>query len=215
MKCVIIAGGELVPTPRINRILKSGELIVCADGGARHLRSLNIRPNVLMGDFDSIHQDDLAFLIEKEVEIIEFPARKDLTDTELCVEWAIDQNVNEVVLLGAIGSRMDHTLANIFLLKKLADKGIFGRVINANNELLVIHDRIRDQITLNGKKGEILSILPLSRTVTGITLEGFEYPLSEARIEMGSSLGISNCFAREHVRIRIKKGILLVSRSKD
>ncbi len=215
MKCVIIAGGELVPTPRINRILKSGGLIVCADGGARHLRSLNIRPNVLMGDFDSIHQDDLAFLIEKKVEIIEFPARKDLTDTELCVEWAIDQNVNEVVLLGAIGSRMDHTLANIFLLKKLADKGIFGRVINANNELLVIHDRIRDQITLNGKKGEILSILPLSRTVTGITLEGFEYPLSEARIEMGSSLGISNCFAREQVRIRIKKGILLVSRSKD
>ncbi|MCG8641612.1 MAG: thiamine diphosphokinase [Desulfobacterales bacterium] len=215
MKCVIIAGGELVPTPRINRILKSGELIVCADGGARHLRSLDIQPHVLMGDFDSIHRDDLAFLIEKEVEIIEFPARKDLTDTELCVEWAIDQNVNEVVLLGAIGSRMDHTLANIFLLKKLADKGIFGRVINANNELLVIHDRIRDQITLNGKKGEILSILPLSRTVTGITLEGFEYPLSEARIEMGSSLGISNCFARERVRIRIRKGILLVSRSKD
>ncbi|MBU2452903.1 MAG: thiamine diphosphokinase, partial [Proteobacteria bacterium] len=117
MKCVIIANGDFEYKSDMGGIIKNAQLIISADGGARHLRALNILPHVMIGDFDSIHPDDKQFFKENQVRIIPFSSKKDHTDSELCVSWALKNNATDITLLGATGTRLDHTLANIFLLK--------------------------------------------------------------------------------------------------
>ncbi|MFH2092456.1 MAG: thiamine diphosphokinase [Pseudomonadota bacterium] len=211
METIIIASGDLDLTPKIAQIITKARLIICADGGARHLRALNILPHVLIGDFDSIHPDDRAFLIEQKVRQIQFPSKKDQTDSELCVMWAVEQGATKVTLLGVTGSRLDHTLANIFLLKKLAEHHIPARIINSNNELYLV----LDSLELSGHPGDLLSIIPITDTVSGVTLKGLEFSMKDGRIEMGSSLGISNRFIQNNVSVRIKKGGVIVTKSKD
>ena len=211
MKCVIIANGDLEYTKDIIRVIKNAQLIISADGGARHLRALNILPHVMIGDFDSIHQDEKAFFKEKKVKMITFSSRKDHTDSDLCVTWAIDNNATDITLLGVTGTRLDHTLANIFLLKKLARQTIPARILNKNNEIHIVTDFIE----LKGQPGNLLSIIPVTEEVIGITLKGLEYPLTNATIEMGSSIGISNFFKDPIVSISIEKGVLIVTKSKD
>lgn len=127
MKCVIIANGDFEYKSDMGGIIKNAQLIISADGGARHLRALNILPHVMIGDFDSIHPDDKQFFKENQVRIIPFSSKKDHTDSELCVSWALKNNATDITLLGATGTRLDHTLANIFLLKNLARKNIPDR----------------------------------------------------------------------------------------
>ncbi len=211
MKCVIIANGDVEYTNDIISIIRDAQLIISADGGARHLRALNILPHVMIGDFDSILPADKLFFKKKKVEMLTFPSKKDHTDSEICVSWAIDNKATDITLLGVTGTRLDHTLANIFLLKELARENIPARIINKNNEIHIITDHIE----LNGQPKDLLSIIPVTQKVTGITLKGLEYPLVNADIKMGSSIGISNTFKGTLATISIKKGILIVIKSKD
>ena len=211
MKCVIIANGDLEYTSDIIKIIKNAQMIISADGGARHLRTLNILPHVMIGDFDSINQEDLSFFKKKEIKILNFPLKKNHTDTELCVSYALEKKTSDITFLGVTGSRLDHTLANIFLLKKLAKLNIEARIIDKHNEIFIVTNFIE----LKGKPNELLSIIPVTQKVTGITLTGFEYPLKNASMQMGDSLGISNVFKKSVVSISIKSGVLIVTRSKD
>lgn len=211
MKCVIVASGEMEYTKEARRIIESSELIICADGGAAHLRAMGITPDVMMGDFDSITDADKKFFQKKAVRILGFPSRKNHTDSELCVNWAVENGASDITLLAATGSRLDHTLANIFLLKKLAKQQIPARIINPNNE---IH-AVLDSIELRGKPGDLLSVIPVTETACGVTLKGLEYPLDHVTIPMGSSLGISNVFKSNNAVISVKKGILIVTQSRD
>lgn len=211
MKCIIIASGEMEYTRNISRIIRDAQLIVCADGGARHLKALDIIPHVMIGDFDSIHENDLDFFQKKNVRMISYPPQKDQTDSALCIDWAIENNATDITLLGMTGTRMDHTLANIFLLKKMAEKNIPARIINEHNEIQVV---IKD-IQVTGNIGEILSLVPVTQKVTGVTVKGLEYPLENAVMYMGTSLGISNVFKQTVVSISIKEGMLIVIKSRD
>ncbi len=211
MKCIIIASGTVEYTRKISKTIKSAQLIVCADGGARHLKALDISPHVLIGDFDSIQKDDLLFYQKKNVEIISFSPKKNQTDSELCVNWALENSATDITMIGVTGTRMDHTLANILLLKKLAQKNIPARIINPNNEIFAVMKKT----WINGSIGELLSIIPITEKVAGVTLKGLEYPLKNETIPMGSSLGISNVFKETSVCVDIKEGILLVTKSKD
>ena len=209
MKCVIIASGDLEYTNDIHRMIKTAQLIISADGGARHLRILNILPHVMIGDFDSIHPDDKQFFKEKQVKMLTFPSRKNHTDSELCISWALENNATDITLLGVTGTRLDHTLANIFLLKKLARQNIPARIINKNNEIHIVTNFLE----LKGRPKDFLSIIPITEKVTGITLRGLEYPLVNATLEMGSCLGISNSFKEAVASVSIEKGILIVTKS--
>ncbi|MBU0462530.1 MAG: thiamine diphosphokinase [Proteobacteria bacterium] len=211
MKCVIIANGDLEYTKDILYTIKNAQMIISADGGARHLKALNILPHVMIGDFDSIHPDDHLFFKEKQIKIITFSSRKDHTDTELCLSWALENKATDITLLGVTGTRLDHTLANIFLLKKLAGQNISARIINKNNEIHIVTDFIE----LKGRPKDFLSIIPITEKVTGITLKGLEYPLFNASLEMGSCLGVSNFFKETVASVSIKKGSLIVIKSRD
>ncbi|MCP4023830.1 MAG: thiamine diphosphokinase [Desulfobacteraceae bacterium] len=211
MKCVIIANGSLGPKDVFKKIVSRAQLIVCADGGGRHLKDMGIFPDVLIGDFDSLCASDKAFFEKKNIPFIPFNPKKDQTDTDLAISWALENGASDITLIAATGTRLDHTLCNIFLLKRLVDGKIPCRIIDAHNEIYLL----TDQLTISGKPGDLLSIIPVSKKVCGVTIEGLEYPLSDADIEMGSSLGTSNCFLKDTAVISIKKGVLLVIKSKD
>jgi len=211
MNCIIITSGNLLFTPRIKRLLKKADLIIAADGGATHLHKMDIAPHVIIGDMDSIHPDTRCFFEKNLIPIIPHPSRKNQTDTDLCIEFAIKKGATIITMLGVTGHRLDHTLANIFLLRKLSGLGIVSRILDANNEICLV----RDHLELTGKRGDLLSVLPISDKVTGVTFTGLEYPLENAAISMGSSLGISNYFKATRVTISVSTGLLLVIKSRD
>ena len=211
MNCVIIANGDLEYNNDIVEMIKTAKLIICADGGANHLKALNILPDVLIGDFDSINTKDYAFFQKKRIKIVKFPLKKDYTDTQLCVSYAIEHKADDITLLGVTGTRFDHTLSNILLLNQLANLNIPARIINRNNEIYIV----RDYLELKGRPKQLLSIIPITHEVTGVTLKGLEYPLENATLRMGESIGISNVYKESTASISIKKGLLIVTKSKD
>ncbi len=211
MKCVIIANGDLEYSDDMAGIIRQARLIVCADGGARHLKALNILPHAIIGDFDSASPEDQLFFKEKKIKTISYPSRKNETDSELCISWALLNKATDITLLGVTGTRLDHTLANIYLLKKLAELHIPARIINKNNTIQIV----TDYIELKGQPGDFLSILPITEKAAGITLKGLEYPLVDATMEMGSCLGISNVFKEMIATVSVREGLLMVIQSQD
>ncbi|OGQ85831.1 MAG: thiamine diphosphokinase [Deltaproteobacteria bacterium RIFOXYC2_FULL_48_10] len=211
MKCVIIANGDLEYSEKIIGIIQEAGLAVCADGGIRHLKALGLLPHIIIGDFDSALPEDTLYFKEKKIKFISHPSRKNETDTDLCISWALLNHATDITLLGATGTRLDHTLANVFLLKKLAGLGIPARIIDKHNTIHVV----TDQIELKGRPGDLLSLLPVTEKAAGITIKGVEYPLVDATLEMGSSLGISNVFKETTVLVSVREGILMVIQSKD
>ena len=212
MKCVIIANGDLEYSESIIEIIKTAQVIICADGGARHLQALNILPHVLIGDFDSIKKKDYAFFLQEQIKIISLPVKKDYTDTQICISHALEYyQASDITLIGVTGTRMDHTLANIFLLKQLATRNISARIINSHNEIYLVTNYLK----LKGNPKQYLSIIPVSPMVSGVTLTGCEYSLNNATIKMGDTIGISNVFKESKVSVSVKTGILIVTKSSD
>jgi thiamine pyrophosphokinase len=211
MTAIIICSGSIKDCFYYEKYFKRAKFVICVDGGAKYLRKLGIVPNVLIGDLDSISNEDLAYFKDMNVEIMKYPSQKDMTDAEIAVDYAVDKGFKEIVVIGGIGTRFDHTLANIFLLKKLLDKGIKGILANEKNEITLIKDRIK----IEKEEDVKVSLLPLTGIVEGITTKGLYYPLNCEDIEIGSSRGVSNEFKDEIAEVSIKSGILIVIKSKE
>lgn len=211
MKCIIVANGTLCYDPEIRGLFKEADLIIAADGGASHLKNMNIQPHVIIGDLDSIPWDTRVFFEKHQIPLLIHPSRKDNTDTDLCLDFALEKGATQIFLMGVTGKRLDHTLANIFLLRRLSDLGIEARIMDANNEIYLV----TNHLTIQGKPGDYLSVIPISDQVSGLTLRGVEFPLENTSLSMGSSLGISNCFKDTIAFISITKGVLLVTKSRD
>ncbi|MCX7711941.1 MAG: thiamine diphosphokinase [Clostridia bacterium] len=211
MKTVIVCNGSIKDYTYIKKYFAGADLIICADGGASHIRKFGITPSLLLGDFDSIDQEDYDYLKEQNVEIVTFPVEKDMTDTEIAVELAVEKGSSQIVILGGIGTRMDHSLSNIFLLKKLMSGNIKGIIADEYNEITLVRDHIR----IEKEEGLKISLLPLTDKVVGVTTKGLYYPLNEATVEMGSTWGISNEFKEDIAEVTLKEGLLLVIKSRE
>lgn len=211
MIAAVICNGYVENYAYIRRYLDRAEFIVCADGGAVHMKKMGVNPHVLVGDFDSISPGDLDYYRNAGVEVIDFPKEKDLTDAEIAANLAMDRGAATILLLGGWGTRMDHSLANAFMLKKMLDRGVQGVIANEYNEMTVIKDRI----VLDRIKDFKVTLLPLSERVEGVTTKGLYYPLDNATITMGSTWGVSNEFISDTAEVTIKKGLLLVIKSRD
>lgn len=211
MKMVIVAGGTLLNPRAFKELMTRADRVVCADGGAAHLVKMGILPDVVIGDLDSMAPADRTYLETKKVAFIRHPVDKDDTDTALAARWAVDNGAVEITFLGATGTRLDHTLANVMLMAPLQAAGITCRMLDDHNEIYLITDQLR----LTGSVGEYLSLIPLSARVTGVTLSGLSFPLSNATITRGDSLGVSNRFAAKTVNVSLKTGLLMVTRSRD
>lgn len=204
-RAVIVSGGTVEDPSYYRGMFSEDDLIICADSGYRTAQRLSLVPDVVIGDFDSFPERE-AILGTKLV----LPAEKDHTDTHECVCYALAQDVWEIVVIGAIGSRMDHTIANIHLLGIAMESGVAMKIVNEHNEIFLI----RDTVKIPRREGWHFSLLPLEKT-EGITLEGFYYPLRDAVMEFGNPYGVSNEFTAEEATVSIKKGLLLAILSRD
>ncbi len=211
MKILIISNGTIDDIDMLRSEIDITDYIICADGGARYFANLDVYPNIIVGDLDSLDDDIRTHMKEKGIEFLKFPAKKDKTDTELAIDYAIDMGVSEVTLIGVTGTRFDHTLANIMLLRRLMEKNIDAKIVDNHNEIFMI----KDELILEKKDNTFVSIVPLTETVKGVTLKGFEYEIYNRDFKIDTSLGISNVITEEKGSISIEQGICLVIRSRD
>lgn len=212
-RVVVVAGGELTIRD-VKRIHPSDDWIIAADGGAAKLIKHGVWPNVLVGDMDTLQNEDWEILNQKELEIDRLPVEKDVTDTHYACEKALQYSPNEVVLLGVWGgARIDHAIANLGLLEWFLDQGI-DAVIYANNNRIRL---LKGPATIKLKKENFkyLSLLPVSEKVTGIDTIGLKYTLKNGSLQRGYTRGISNEWAHEQGIIRIRQGKLIVIESSD
>lgn len=192
MGAVIIGNGTIRDYGYIRSKIKDGDFVICADGGLRHAKAMHIQPDVAIGDFDSSERD-------ASVKTYVYPTRKDYTDGELAVNYAIENGYREITLLAMSGDRLDHTLTDIALLAK--QEGM--RLIDDNNELMIV----RTRLDLKGYKGKTLSIIPIYGDLRGITTHGLEWELTEDTLYFGESRGNSNIINEDECSISVKSGM--------
>lgn len=206
-RAVIFVNGVVHDYAWLRRHLREDDYLIGADGGARHCLALDRLPHVVVGDMDSLSAAILSDLIEKGVEVERHPPRKDKTDLELAIERAVRDGASEVILLGALGGRLDQTLANL-LVSARRDWPVPILLADSHQTAQVL--RGGEQFTLTNPVGSLVSVVPLSQVVTGITYTGMEYPLTNATLTLGSTRGISNLIAHTPATISIESGVLLV-----
>ncbi len=200
MRVIIIAGGSFSPCIEISE----DDYIICADRGFDSAVKNGIKPDLLLGDMDSV-KGDISKLEDTRV----FPARKDFTDTELALEAAIDMKPEEIVLLGATGSRIDHSIANIFLLKRACDAEVKACICDEHNKVYYY----KDSFTLKNCVGKTVSLIPVTAEISGLVTKGLDYPLDNESILFGQTRGISNVVTNSEASYTSKKGegILVIS----
>lgn len=203
---LIIGGGDFPSNIDLKDLFESFDNIIAADRGYELLYRCNIKPDFLLGDFDSIETN---LKIDSSVEIIEYPSEKSMTDMEIAIDKAVEIKSKYVVILGATGSRLDHTFINMLLLKKLFDNNILGKIIDDNNEVTIIKNHAK----VAKNKFKYLSIIPLFDN-TIISLEGVKYPLDNQKVKYGSSLCISNEIISDFANIKTSN-YCIIFMSKD
>lgn len=188
--------------------------ILCADAGMEFCREAGIRPDLILGDFDSAKPDTLDYFRKLCPEKMEqFPAEKDETDTELALLRAISGGADCITVLGATGTRLDHVLGNIQLLKMALDRGVNCMLVDEHNRIRMISEGL--VLRRAEQFGKYVSLLPFTPQVTGITLKGFAYEVQDFTLQSGIARGVSNEIAAETAEIVLKEGLLLVIESKD
>jgi len=207
LRAVIFANGNLTRPANPLAELRSEDLIIAADGGAYHCQALGLTPDVLIGDLDSITKEVRENLSRLGTQLILYPRDKDETDLELALRFAVDHNAEEILLLGILGGRLDQTLANLLLLSRPEWQP--ARLMVADGPDFALLIRPGSPLTLQAQTGDIVSLIPLTRTVTGVSTEGLRWSLQDATLEFGSTLGISNETTQEIARVEIKTGQLL------
>lgn len=215
MKALIVAGGKTDENFAKEIIMQGGyEFIVAVDSGLNLFYQAGIEPDIVVGDFDSVGADVLEFYREKEhVEICMLDPEKDDTDTEYSIREAIRRGANKITLIGGTGTRIDHLLGNINLLGIGLEEEVSIELVDPHNRIRMVNQSI--EITKKEQFGKYLSIVPHSDKVTGVTLEGVKYPLSNYTMGGYNSLGISNEIVDEVAKISFDEGILLVIESQD
>lgn len=213
METLIISGGDIEEEflkSFINK--KKIDKIIVADKGLEVLNRIDLKPNYIIGDFDSVNESVLNKYNENDIEIVKLNPEKDYTDTHMALKLAISLKSNQIYILGALGKRMDHAIANIHILKEALDNNLNCKIIDENNEIELITTGIN---VVKSSEYKYISLIPLTTEVTGITLEGFKYSLNDATLEIGHSIGVSNEILSNEAKIIIKTGILIMIKSKD
>ncbi len=205
MKAAILSNGDLADAEKLKQMLPKFDLVICCDGGIRHLKDLNLSPDIIVGDFDSVDSSLLQTYIDQGIPTLRFPKDKDKTDTQIAVETALQKGADSIVLLGALGSRWDHSYANVMLLVKLAQMGIDGMILHSHNRILVSNKVFR----LTGNLGQFVSLLPLGENVKIQSTRGLHYPVTDQEMPLEQPYGISNYFTEEEAEVRITSGWLM------
>ncbi len=206
-KTVIFANGISANPNENRRYLDPGDAIICADGGTLHALAMGLTPHLIVGDLDSLPAPVAVEMEAKGVEIQRHPVNKDQTDLELALQIAVQRGAEEILVLTALGGRLDQTLANILLLTRPEWRGVRLRLAEGNQSAWLL--RGPDSLTLRGQSGNTLSVVALSQHLHGLDLLGVKWPLNNANVSLGSTLTISNAFVDTEAQIKLAQGIAL------
>ena len=200
-RCVIVGGANINNYDFIREKLSADDYIIFCDSGLKHMENLRVQPSLIIGDFDSHENPQL------DIETIVLPCEKDDTDTVYAVKEAIKRRYDNFLLIGVVGARLDHTLGNVSILLYLDSLGKKGCIIDDYSEIEIVSNGpayIEDSYSF-------FSLLNISGTAKGITIENAKYPLDNAEITCEYQYGISNEVLKGHkAAIRITEGKLLL-----
>ena len=181
---------------------KAGDLIICADGGYDAALRWGIHPDLVIGDFDSMPESHV-----RDTEIIRLPVHKDDTDTVVCLREGRKRGFREFLLLGALGGRLDHSLANLQCLYDCACRGESAWMADGLNRVTVL---LPGEYTLEPPPGRYMSLLAYTPRVTGICLRGTEWELEDAELDNRFPLGCSNWVRSKTIRLSFREGALIL-----
>ena len=195
--CVIFCAAEFT---ELLLPIKKGDFVIAADGGLQHTKKLNIRPDAILGDFDSLGYTPEGANV--------FPVEKDDTDAMLAVRRGLSLGYREFVIYGSLdGPRLDHTVANFQTLQFLADNGASGFLVGKNQIVTVIKN---GRLSFPPEAEGTVSVFCMGADAEGITLKNLYYPLENGTLTAGFPLGVSNHFIGKPAEISVRNGSLLV-----
>ncbi|MGL4570962.1 MAG: thiamine diphosphokinase [Clostridium sp.] len=211
MRSIVVSGGKAPSKDLLRSYLKDDDYIIGVDSGCNILKELNIKPNLILGDFDSINKEVLSFFENSNVKIEKFNSEKDYTDTDLGYRRAIGVNPSEVIMFGVTGSRIDHMLGNIGILLKGLKDNVKITIIDDNNKMFIVNENS----TIKKEVGSVISFHALSDVVKNLTIKNGKYPLNNYDMTLLEPRAICNEFLDEDILIEFDSGNILVLYTRD
>ncbi|MDE7311814.1 MAG: thiamine diphosphokinase [Eubacterium sp.] len=215
MKTLLVTGGTVDASFAVSYIRQQKfDYMIAADSGIHFFIQARLRPDEVLGDFDSADPSQLEAL-RKDPGIIfhQYQPEKDAVDTELALMLALEKNSSEIHILGGMGTRLDHMLGTVRLLGFALERGVPCYMVDPHNRIRLIKERT--VLTKAGQYGNYVSLIPLTMQVSGVTLTGFRYPLHNYTLDGFTSLGISNEIEQEEAVIALSDGILILVEARD
>lgn len=205
-KGCIVVNGDMKDFEFHKMKIEKYDFIVAVDGASNDLLKMGVLPDCVIGDMDSITPEVYEHFLAKNIEMIKFLPKKDKTDTELAIDLMIERGYQEVDMFGGFGNRADHTLGNIYMMHYAWRKGMRLTLADEHNKLLLLSE---GEHVLNVPAGYTVSFLSMGMIAEGITLDGFEYPLTDYELQIGSTRCLSNRTTRDYPSVKLRKGFLL------
>lgn len=212
MNCLIVAGGVKPKDEIINYYSKKCELIVGVDKGCNYLFDAKVKPNYIVGDFDSSNLEIIDEMVREGVVKYQYKCEKNFTDSEEAFELAISKEVKRITFLGATGQRFDHALGNLGLLLKTLSLGIYSEIVDDRNKMFLIN---KNTVVKRDNEYKYISFLAYNSTVEEFSIKGAKYDLDKYSLEIGDSRTVSNEFITDEISLEISNGSILVIYSKD
>ena len=201
-RCVIVGGADIGNYDCIRSSMLEDDIIVFCDSGLKHLEALQVKPGLIVGDFDSHDKPHL------DVETIVLPCEKDDTDTVFAVKEAVKRGFDDFLLIGVVGARLDHTLGNVYILEYLDQRGLKGKIVDDFSDI----ELVKDTPVLIEDSFSYFSVLNITGTLRDITIENAKYPLQNSSIQSEYQYGISNEVIKgktASVKVNVGKGLLI------
>ncbi len=206
MKAVLFSGADIFDYSIAKEYALSADLIVCADSGVRHAEALGLLPDIWVGDLDSTDKNHSC------KQFVRLPVEKDDTDTMSAARILVERNVHSVNLFGCIGTRLDHTYANLFVLKFLLDNNIDAQIIDEHNTVKLFSE---GKHIINAKQGCFMSLLPFGGDAFISKLDGAKYPIDNCLFKVNFPIGVSNEIVDSSCELVIDSGVVALFLSRD
>lgn len=207
MRAFIYLGGVIFPD-HITEKPADGDLCIAADGGYRNAVKLGHPVHIAVGDFDSFPKDSIA----DGIEMIELPAEKDLTDSQVCIETALSRGAQEIILVGGLSGRLDHTLANLCILEDLYARRVHGYITDGYNRARFIRN---SGVIILHSDFKYLSLIAADQTCKGVSVQGCKYELKNQPVHRRLQFAVSNEIVGNCAMVTVKKGGLYVIESRE
>lgn len=207
MRAFLYTGGE-ISAANITERPEKGDLVIAADSGWNNAKALGAEPDLLLGDFDSLGKENLP----DGPEIYQVPAEKDLTDTQLAVEMALARGATELVIIGGLSGRLDHTLSNLAILEHLSEKKIPAVMTDGQNRARFVRG---SGALIPRSAFKYLSLIAADKTVKGVSVKGCKYPLENAKLKKTHQYAVSNEIVGNCALVEVRKGGLYIIESCD